>query len=91
MEKLTSTFDHFVSLLKSLETPLVISVLNVVWKIVASVRSFSRTDVTPRSFECLERRLEGLFRERDHWAIHLLRAALGFYRLLVISDGVLFS
>lgn len=63
MEKHTSKVDHFVSLLKSLEMPFVVSVLNVVWKIVASVRSFSRTDVTPRSFECLERRLECLFRE----------------------------
>lgn len=63
MEKHSSKVDHFVSLLMSLEMPFVVSVLNVVWKIVASVRSFSRTDLTPRSFECLERQLECLFRE----------------------------
>lgn len=63
MEKVTSKVTRFVSLFSSLEQPVVVSVLNVVWKIVASVRSFSRTDVTPRSFERLERRLECLFRE----------------------------
>ena len=63
MEKSTSQLKHFVGLLKSLEKPFVVAVLNVVWKIVASVRSFSRTDVTPHSLECLERRLECLFRE----------------------------
>ena len=51
MEKLTPKVGQSILLLGALEKPFVASMLAVVWRIAAAVRSFTRKDVSPRSFE----------------------------------------
>lgn len=63
MKEVTTQIRLLTSLIGSLEKSFCGSLLAIVWRILASVRSFWRNEVTPQSFECLERRLEQLCRE----------------------------
>ena len=60
MDNCNSRTDFFVVLLRSADRSLLISLMLVCWRILASLRAFSRRDLTPRSFQELEIRLERL-------------------------------
>ena len=63
MDNCNSRTDFFLVLLRSADRSLLISLMLVCWRILASLRAFSRRDLTPRSFQELEIRLERLGRE----------------------------
>jgi hypothetical protein len=63
MKKFTSATRFLISLVESLDPTFLVSLLGIVRRIVASVASFRNQEITPRSFERLERRLERYVRE----------------------------
>ena len=63
MDNCNSRTDFFVALLRSADRSLLIPLMLVCWRILASLRVFFRRDLTPRSFQELELRLERLGRE----------------------------
>ncbi len=63
MKEHTSMIAGLESLADSLEKSVTASGSGVAKRVLASVRAFLRREVTPQSFERLERRLESLFRE----------------------------
>ena len=63
MNEVTRRISFLVSLSKSFDLSFVGSLLRVVWRIIASVNALSRRELSPRSFERFERRLERFFRE----------------------------
>jgi len=62
MENSTRRIAVLVSLFSSLDKSFVKSLLSVIWRILAAVKDFSNGEVTPQSFERVERRLESLAR-----------------------------
>ena len=63
MENVTRQLDSLVAVLQSQDKVFVTKLSKVVWRILATLKAFSRNKVTPRSFELCERRLERHFRE----------------------------
>ena len=63
MNEVTRRISFLVSLSRSFDLSFVGSLLRVVWRIIASVNALSRRELSPRSFERFERRLERFFRE----------------------------
>ncbi len=63
MLKINSQINFFVVLLRSLDTTLLSTLSVICMRILASLREFSRRELTPRSFQEFELRLERLGRE----------------------------
>jgi hypothetical protein len=63
MNKLSAETRLLTSLLNALDNSFLAALLGVVRRMIASVKSFRRNEITPRSLERLERRLERLARE----------------------------
>jgi hypothetical protein len=63
MLKSNSQITFVVALLRSLDTTILGALLTVIWRILASLRGFSRRELNPQSFQSLELRLERFARE----------------------------
>ncbi|MEQ1830548.1 MAG: hypothetical protein ABL921_31620 [Pirellula sp.] len=63
MLKSNSQITFVVALLRSLDSTILGALLTVIWRILASLRGFSRRELNPQSFQSLELRLERFARE----------------------------
>ncbi len=63
MLKSNSQITFVVALLRSLDSTILSALLVICWRILASIRVFSRRELSPQSFQSLELRLERLARE----------------------------
>ena len=63
MKKFSSRFSVLTAILSSMDQTILGTLLALVWRIMSSLKAFAQSEVDPKSFERLERRLERLCRE----------------------------